>query len=419
MLNLLRKSDPEVYAAIRSEVQRQEEHLELIASENFASLAVLEAQGSVLTNKYAEGYPGARWYGGCENVDAVEELAIARAKKLFGAEHVNVQPHSGTQANMAVYFSLLKLKDTVLAMDLACGGHLSHGHPHNFSGMFYRVVGYGVDRKTERLDYDYIMHLAKKHKPRMIIAGASAYPRAIDFKAFRRICDKAGAYLFVDMAHIAGLVAAGVHPNPVPYADFVTSTTHKTLRGPRGGFVICRKEFARKLDSRIFPGTQGGPLMHVIAAKAVAFKEAMSADFKRYQRQIVSNSRELSRSLAKRGFRIVSGGTDTHLLLADLTEKGITGSDASRALGESNITVNKNLIPFDKKSAAVTSGIRLGTAAVTTRRMKEYQMRQIAGFINRAVEASDDKKALQLIRDEVIALTRKYPLYPQLSKGLK
>jgi len=276
-----------------------------------------------------------------------------------------------------------------------------------------------VDRKTERLDYDYIMHLAKKHKPRMIIAGASAYPRAIDFKAFRRICDKAGAYLFVDMAHIAGLVAAGVHPNPVPYADFVTSTTHKTLRGPRGGFVICRKEFARKLDSRIFPGTQGGPLMHVIAAKAVAFKEAMSADFKRYQRQIVSNSRELSRSLAKRGFRIVSGGTDTHLLLADLTEKGITGSDASRALGESNITVNKNLIPFDKKSAAVTSGIRLGTAAVTTRRMKEYQMRQIAGFINRAVEASDDKKALQLIRDEVIALTRKYPLYPQLSKGLK
>ncbi|MFA4983726.1 MAG: serine hydroxymethyltransferase [Candidatus Omnitrophota bacterium] len=419
MFEILKKSDPEIYAAIRKEVQRQEEHLELIASENFTSPAVLEAQGSVMTNKYAEGYPGARWYGGCENVDAAEELAIARAKKLFGAEHVNVQAHSGTQANMAVYFSLLKLKDTVLAMDLACGGHLSHGHPHNFSGMFYKVIGYGVDRKTERLDYDYIMHLAKKHKPKMIIAGASAYPRTIDFKAFRKICDKVGAYLFVDMAHIAGLVAAGVHPNPVPYADFVTSTTHKTLRGPRGGFVICRKEFARRLDSRIFPGIQGGPLMHVIAAKAVAFKEAMTADFKRYQRQIVRNSRELSRCLAKKGFRIVSGGTDTHLLLVDLTEKGITGSDASRALGEANITVNKNLIPFDKKSAAVTSGIRLGTAAVTTRRMKECQMRQVAAFIDRAIEASDNSRTLEHIRGEVIALTKKYTLYPQLFKGIK
>jgi len=416
LLNFLKKIDPEIYAVIKKEIQRQEEHLELIASENFTSLAVLEAQGSVLTNKYAEGYPGARWYGGCENVDAAENLAIARAKKLFGAEHVNVQAHSGTQANMAVYFAVLRLKDTVLAMDLACGGHLSHGHPHNFSGMFYRVVSYGVDKKTERLDYDQIMHLAKKHKPKMILAGASAYPRTIDFKAFRRICDKVGAYLFVDMAHIAGLVAAGVHPSPVPYADFVSSTTHKTLRGPRGGFLICKKEFAKKLDSRVFPGIQGGPLEHVIAAKAVAFKEAMSPAFRKYQRQIVANSRELARSLAKKGFRIVSGGTDTHLLLVDLTEKGITGSDASRALGEANITVNKNLIPFDKKSPVVTSGIRLGTAAVTTRGMKEFQIRSIAQFINRAIEASDNSKSLEVIRQEVIAFTKRYPLYPYLAQ---
>ncbi len=415
-MNFLKKIDPEIYAVIKKEIQRQEEHLELIASENFTSLAVLEAQGSVLTNKYAEGYPGARWYGGCENVDAAENLAIARAKKLFGAEHVNVQAHSGTQANMAVYFTVLRLKDTVLAMDLACGGHLSHGHPHNFSGMFYRVVSYGVDKKTERLDYDHIMYLAKKHKPKMILAGASAYPRTIDFKAFRRICDKVGAYLFVDMAHIAGLVAAGVHPSPVPYADFVSSTTHKTLRGPRGGFLICKKEFAKKLDSRVFPGIQGGPLMHVIAAKAVAFKEAMSPAFRKYQRQVVANSRELARSLAKKGFRIVSGGTDTHLLLVDLTEKGITGSDASRALGEANITVNKNLIPFDKKSPVVTSGIRLGTAAVTTRGMKEFQIRQIARFIDQAIEASDNSKSLEEIRQEVIALTKRYPLYPYLAQ---
>jgi len=301
-------------------------------------------------------------------------------------------------------------------MDLACGGHLSHGHPHNFSGMFYNVVGYGVDKKTERLDYDQIMYLAKKHKPKMILAGASAYPRTIDFKAFRKICDKVGAYLFVDMAHIAGLVAAGVHPTPVPYADFVTSTTHKTLRGPRGGFVMCKNEFAKKLDSRIFPGTQGGPLMHVIAAKAVAFKEAMSPGFRKYQRQVVANARELARSLAKRGFRIVAGGTDTHLLLVDLTEKGITGSDASRALGEANITVNKNLIPFDKKSAAVTSGIRLGTAAVTTRGMKEFQIRQVARFIDEAIEASDNSKALAEIKKKVTAFTKKYPIYPHLAQ---
>ncbi|MFH0912742.1 MAG: serine hydroxymethyltransferase [Candidatus Omnitrophota bacterium] len=408
--------DPEIYAAIKNEIRRQEENLELIASENFTSLAVLEAQGSVLTNKYAEGYPKARWYGGCEYVDEAERLAITRAKKLFGAEHVNVQAHSGTQANMAVYLVALKLKDTVLALNLACGGHLTHGHPHNFSGMFYNVITYGVDKKTETLDYDNILSLAKKHKPKMILAGASAYPRRMDFKAFRKICDKVGAYLFVDMAHIAGLVAAGVHPSPVPYADFVTSTTHKTFRGPRGGFILCRKEFARKIDAEIFPGIQGGPLMHVIAAKAIAFRQAMSPKFRTYQRQVVKNARELARVLAAKGFRIVSGGTDTHLLLVDLTEKGVIGSDASRILGEACITVNKNLIPFDKRGAATTSGIRLGTAAVTTRGLKEFHMRQIARFIDEAIEANDDTQKLKAIKAEVLELTKRFPLYPQLLK---
>jgi len=408
--------DPKIYTAIKNEVKRQEENLELIASENFTSQAVLEAQGSVLTNKYAEGYPGARWYGGCVYVDQAEELAIERAKKLFSAEHVNVQAHSGTQANMAVYFAVLKLGDTILAMDLAAGGHLTHGHPHNFSGMFYKIIGYGVDRVTETLDYDKILELAKKHKPKMIVAGASAYPRKIDFKRFRKICDKVGAYLFVDMAHIAGLVAAGVHPSPVPYAEFVSSTTHKTLRGPRGGFVICKKEFARKIDAEVFPGIQGGPLMHAIAAKAVAFREAMSPKFRAYQRQVVKNSKELSLSLAKRSFRIVSGGTDTHLSLVDLTEKRITGSDASAVLGEAGITVNKNLIPFDKKSASVTSGIRLGTAAVTTRGMKEFHMRKIAQFISDSLDSSDQPQKLKEIKQEVLTLTRKFPLYPELLK---
>lgn len=408
--------DSEVYQAIENEIKREEENLELIASENFTSLAVLQAQGSVLTNKYAEGYPNARWYGGCVNVDTVETLAIERAKKLFGAEHANVQAHSGTQANMAVYFAALKPGDTVLALDLSCGGHLSHGHPHNFSGMFYNIVTYGVDKKTETLDYDNILKLAKKHKPKMILAGASAYPRKIDFKAFRRIADSVGAYLFVDMAHIAGLVAAGIHPDPVPYADFVSSTTHKTLRGPRGGFVLCKKEFAKKLDLRIFPGIQGGPLMHVIAAKAIAFKQAMSPKFRTYQRQVVKNARELSKALAKKGFRIVSGGTDTHLLLADLTEKGITGADASRALEAVNITVNKNLIPFDKKSPATTSGIRLGSAAVTTRGMKEIQMRQIAQFIYETIEADNDPKKVKEIKTRVLNLTKRFPLYPELLK---
>lgn len=412
----LKNIDPEIYDAIRHELKRQQENLELIASENFTSHAVLDAQGSILTNKYAEGYPGARWYGGCENVDTVESLAIERAKKLFGAEHVNVQAHSGTQANMAVYFAALELGDTVLGLDLACGGHLTHGHPHNFSGMFYNIITYGVNKKTETLDYDEIMRLAKKHKPKMILAGASAYPRRIDFKEFRRICDKVGAYLFVDMAHIAGLVAAGVHPSPVPYAEFISSTTHKTLRGPRGGFVMCRKEFAKKIDTRVFPGIQGGPLMHVIAAKAVAFHEAMSPNFNVYQRQIVRNAKELCANLARKGFRIVSGGTDTHLLLVDLDNKGITGADASFALGEAGITVNKNLIPFDKKSPATTSGIRIGTAAVTSRGMKESHMRRIAEFISEAIEASDNPQRLKQIKREVLDLTKGFPLYPDLFK---
>ncbi|MFA5177662.1 MAG: serine hydroxymethyltransferase [Candidatus Omnitrophota bacterium] len=415
-MKFLKAVDPQIYKTIRDEIKRQEENLELIASENFTSLAVLEAQGSVLTNKYAEGYPGRRWYGGCENMDAVESLAIERARKLFGGEHVNVQPHSGSQANMAVYFAAVEPGDTVLAMDLAAGGHLTHGHPHNFSGRFFKMVGYGVDRKTEMLDYDRIMDLAKKHKPKMILAGASAYPRKLDFKAFRKICDKVGAYLFVDMAHIAGLVAAGAHPSPVPYAEFVSSTTHKTLRGPRGGFIICRKDFAKQIDAQIFPGIQGGPLMHVIAAKAVSFKEAMSPQFRAYQRQVVRNCKELAKDLAQKGFRIVSGGTDNHLMLVDLSEKGVTGSDASNILGQINITVNKNLIPFDKKGAGVTSGVRIGTAAVTTRGLEEFHMRKIAQFINAAIEASDDPKKLEAVKKEVLSLAGKFPLYPQLVK---
>ena len=410
----LKTTDPKIYAAIRDEIKRQNSHLELIASENFISLAVLEAQGSVLTNKYAEGYPGNRWYGGCEFVDQAERLAIERAKKLFGAEHANVQAHSGTQANMAVYFAVLKPGDTVLAMDLSCGGHLSHGHPHNFSGMFYNIVTYGVDKKSELLDYDCILELAKQHRPKLILAGASAYPRIIDFKKFRSICDQVGAYLLVDMAHIAGLVAAGVHPTPVPYAEFVSSTTHKTLRGPRAGFLLCKKEFAKQIDSRIFPGIQGGPLMHVIAAKAVAFKEAMQPAFKAYQRQIVRNSREFAASLAKEGFRIVSGGTDTHLLLVDLTAKRISGAQACAVLEKVNITVNKNLIPFDRETPAVTSGVRIGTAAVTTRGMKEKEMRLIAEFIRQALEAKDNQARIGAIKAKVASLTKKFPLYPEL-----
>ncbi len=413
-LKHIKKNDPEIYEAIRKELMRQETNLELIASENFTSLPVLEAQGSILTNKYAEGYPHLRWYGGCENVDAVETLAIERAKELFGAEHVNVQAHSGSQANMAVYYAAVKPGETVLAMDLACGGHLTHGHPHNFSGMFFKMVGYGVDRKTEMLDYDYILDLAREHKPKMILAGASAYGRTLDFRKFREICDKTGAMLFVDMAHIAGLVAAGIHESPVPYAEFVSSTTHKTLRGPRGGFIICRKEFAKKIDSRIFPGIQGGPLMHVIAGKAIAFKEAMEPGFKAYQLQIVKNSKEIAAALSKHGFRIVSGGTDNHLSLVDLSPRNITGQEASAAMEKAGITVNKNLIPFDTKSPAVTSGIRVGTPAVTTRGLKEPEMQLIAGFMNDAVESAASPEKLEAIRQKVTALTKKFPLYPEL-----
>lgn len=414
-MSYLRKIDSAIFKVIQNEIKRQEENLELIASENFTSLAVLEAQGSVLTNKYAEGYPHHRWYGGCENVDEAEYLAIERAKELFKAEHVNVQPHSGTQANMAVYFACLNIGDTIMALDLAAGGHLTHGHPHNFSGKFFKVVPYGVNPKTEQLDYDQILTLAKIHRPRLILAGASAYPRVIDFKKFRHICDSVGAYLFVDMAHIAGLVAAGAHPSPVPYAEFVSSTTHKTLRGPRGGFVICKKEFGRKLDLEVFPGIQGGPLMHIIAAKAVAFREAMSARFKRDQEETIKNSKALCSLLIEKGCRAVSGGTDNHLFLLNLNSKGITGRDAQEKLDKCGITVNKNLIPFDDKSPALASGIRIGTPAVTTRGMREKQMQLIAELIDRALIATSDKDFKE-IKEEVAALTKKFPLCPELKK---
>ncbi|MBU1086450.1 MAG: serine hydroxymethyltransferase [Candidatus Omnitrophica bacterium] len=412
-MDYLKKSDSQIYKAIQDELKRQREHIELIASENFTSQAVMQAQSSVLTNKYAEGYPGARWYGGCEHVDVVEKLAIERAKKIFNAEHANVQPHSGAQANMAVFMAALKPKDKVLALDLACGGHLSHGHPLNFSGVFFNVKSYGVDKKTECLDYNAIMEMAKKFKPKMILAGASAYPRFIDFKKFRKICDTVGAYLMVDMAHIAGLVAAGVHPSPIPYAEFVTTTTHKTLRGPRGGLILCRAEFAKKIDLNVFPGTQGGPLMHIIAAKAVAFKEALKPGFKTYQNNVVKNAAALSAALKKKNFRIVSGGTDTHLMLVDLTDRQVSGKDASALLGKVNITINKNLIPFDLKSPFVTSGIRLGTPAVTTRGMKTGEMNIIADILDRVLrnDWQASKKEISQIKAQVNLLTRKYPLY--------
>lgn len=418
-MSVLKKIDPEIFEAIRKELDRQQSNIELIASENFASLAILEAQGSVLTNKYAEGYPSKRWYGGCKCVDEAEQLAIERAKKLFGAEHANVQPHSGTQANMAVYFALLKPGDTVLAMDLACGGHLTHGHPHNFSGRFFNVVPYGVSKRDERLDYDEISSLAKKCRPKMIIAGACAYPRIIDFKRFREIADSVGAYLFVDMAHIAGLVAAGYHPNPIPYAEVVATTTHKTLRGPRGGMILCQKRFAKKIDTEIFPGIQGGPLMHVIAAKAVALKEAEGKAFKEYQMQIIKNSQVLADSLKKLGFRIISGGTDNHLSLIGLESKNLTGKEAALILEKARITVNKNLIPFDKKSPSLTSGLRLGTPAVTTRGMKEPQMREIAGIIANILDNKDNKEILKDSLKKVGTMVKKFPLYTELIKTYK
>ncbi|MGE5215662.1 MAG: serine hydroxymethyltransferase [Chloroflexota bacterium] len=411
-MTFLERADPEVYAAIEKETRRLEGNLELIASENVVSEAVLEAQGSVMTNKYAEGYPGKRYYGGCEFVDVVESLAIARAKELFGADHANVQPHSGSQANMTVYLSVLKPGDTYLGMNLAHGGHLSMGSPVNFSGFIYKVIPYGVSEDTETIDYAEVERLAEEHRPKLIVAGASAYPRIIDYPRFRKIADKVGAFLMVDMAHIAGLVAAGVHPTPVPYADFVTTTTHKTLRGPRGGMVLCKAEHAKTVDSKVFPGMQGGPLMHVIAAKAVALKEALGSDFKVYQQQIVKNAQALAQALMAKGFRLTSDGTDNHLMLVDLRKSELTGKVAQEALDRARITVNRNAVPFDTRSPFVTSGIRIGTPAVTTRGMKEVEMAKIADLIARALNHVADEAALRSIADEVGALCKQFPVYP-------
>jgi glycine hydroxymethyltransferase len=412
MWRTLAQTDPEIAAAIENERRRQNEGLELIASENFVSRAVMEAAGSVFTNKYAEGYPGKRYYGGCEFVDVVEQTAIDRAKALFGADHANVQPHSGTQANMAVYFTLLKPGDTVLGMNLSHGGHLTHGHQLNFSGRLFNIVPYGVRQDDERLDYDALDQLADQHQPKMIIVGASAYPRAFDFARVRAAADRVGAAMMTDMAHIAGLVAAGVHPSPVPHSDFVTTTTHKTLRGPRAGMVLCRSAFAKDLDRNVFPGLQGGPLAHIIAAKAVCFKEAAGPAFAAYQRQIAANAARLANALTAAGLRLVSGGTDNHLMLVDVFSKGITGKAAEAALGKAGITVNKNTIPFDKNPPMVASGIRIGTPAVTTRGMREAEMDLIGELITRALKTPEDDRALAAVRAEVEALCRKFPLYP-------
>jgi glycine hydroxymethyltransferase len=411
-LRPLADTDPEIAATIRREASRQSTGLELIASENFVSRAVMDAAGSVLTNKYAEGYPGKRYYGGCEVVDVVESLAISRAKALFNAEHANVQPHSGAQANMAVYLTLLAPGDTVLGMNLAHGGHLTHGHPLNFSGKLYRIVPYGVRQDDERIDYEEVARLAEQHRPKMIMAGASAYPRVIDFPRLGAIAANIGAPLVVDMAHIAGLVAAGVHPSPVPHADFVTSTTHKTLRGPRAGLILCRARYAKDLDRTVFPGVQGGPLMHVIAAKAVCFKEAAAPEFAGYQRQVVANAQRLASNLAAAGFRLVSGGTDNHLMLVDVFSKGVTGKVAETALDKAGITVNKNAIPFDQNPPMVASGIRIGTPAVTTRGMREADMDVVADLIARVLRAPDDEAVLSSVKAEVEALCLKFPLYP-------
>jgi glycine hydroxymethyltransferase len=402
--------DPEVFAAISQEAKRQFENIELIASENFTSRAIMEAQGSCLTNKYAEGYPGRRWYGGCEHVDVIEQLAIDRAKQLFGGEHVNVQPHSGSQANMAVYFSVLQPGDRILTMDLAHGGHLTHGNKANFSGRFFEISHYGVSQGDERIDYDALQRQAEEFRPKMITAGASAYPRIIDFERMRQIADSIGAMLFVDMAHIAGLVAAGVHPNPVPLADFTTTTTHKSLRGPRGGLVICKAQYAKGVDSQVFPGVQGGPLEHVIAAKAVCFHEALQPSFKAYAQQIVSNAKALAAQLTRNGFRIVSGGTDNHLMLVDLRPKNLNGKEAQETLDHAGITVNKNGIPFDTLPITKGGGIRVGTPAVTTRGMKEDEMMEIGDLIGRALEAKESADGLAKVREEVRVLTRRFPL---------
>ena len=409
----LSETDPEIAGAIADERRRQNSGLELIASENFVSQAVLEAAGSVMTNKYAEGYPGKRYYGGCEFVDVAEALAISRARDLFGAEHANVQPHSGAQANMAVYFALLKPGDTVLGMNLAHGGHLTHGHPLNFSGRLYTIVPYGVRQDDERIDYDELARLAEEHRPKMIMVGASAYPRVIDFERIGQIGRDVGSPVVTDMAHIAGLVAAKIHPSPVPHSDFVTTTTHKTLRGPRGGLVLSRAQYAKDLDRTVFPGIQGGPLMHIIAAKAVCLREAMEPGFVAYQKQIVTNARRLASGLADAGFRLVSGGTDNHLMLVDVFSRGLTGKVAEAALDKAGITVNKNAIPFDKNPPMVASGIRVGTPAVTSRGMREPEMDAIAAFITRALASPEDGAALAAVRSEVEALCRRFPLYPE------
>ena len=416
MTSLL-KTDPEVARAIWDETRRQAGKLEMIASENFVSEAVLAAQGSIMTNKYAEGYPAKRYYGGCEYVDVVESLAIERCKRLFGADHVNVQPHSGTQANMGVYFAVLQPGDTILGMNLSHGGHLSHGSPANFSGRLYNVVAYGVSRDTETIDFNEVEDQAKKHRPKLIVVGASAYPRTIDFQMFREIADRTGAAVMADIAHIAGLVATGIHPSPVPVCEFVTSTTHKTLRGPRGGLIMCKQDRAAIINSRVFPGMQGGPLMHIIAAKAVAFQEALSVEFKTYQAQIIKNAQALAAALAAEGFRLVSGGTDNHLMLVDLTGQGITGKEAQEVLDQAGITVNKNGIPFDTLGPQITSGIRLGTPALTTRGMKEEEMRIIAGFIARILKDTKNQDKVLEVRGNVAKLCQRFPLYSERLKN--
>ncbi len=415
MTSHLARTDPEVMDALRRETERQQGNLELIASENIVSEAVLEAQGSIFTNKYAEGYPGRRYYGGCEFVDVVERLAIARAQELFGAEYANVQPHSGSQANMAVYFSQLAPGDAILAMNLSHGGHLTHGSPVNFSGKFFKVVHYGVRESDHRLDYEQVAALAQEHRPRLIVAGYSAYPRIIDFTAFRRIADEVGALLMTDMAHFAGLVAAGLHPSPVPISDFVTTTTHKTLRGPRGGLILAPERYAKSLNSSVFPGNQGGPLMHVIAAKAVALREALTPEFKAYQRQIVANAQALAAALLRHGFRLLSGGTDNHLMMMDLRDTDLTGKLAEETLDAARITVNKNTVPFDPRSPFVTSGVRIGTPAVTSRGMREAEMAVIGDFIARALAAVGNPSVLRAIGDEVRELCRRFPIYPERS----
>jgi glycine hydroxymethyltransferase len=413
-MSTLKSQDPEIYNAIKNELERQRSYLELIASENIVSEAVLEAQGSIFTNKYAEGYPSKRYYGGCDYADAVENLAIDRAKELFQAEYANVQAHSGSQANMAVYFAALNPGDKVLGMDLAHGGHLTHGSPVNFSGQLFNFISYGVDKETGTISMEEVERVAHEHRPRMIVAGASAYPRLIDFEAFRVIADQIDALFMVDMAHIAGLIAAGVHPSPVPYADYVTTTTHKTMRGPRGGLILAKKEYGKNLNSKIFPGIQGGPLMHVIAAKAVSFKEAMAREFVLYQQQVVKNSQALGAALIHYGFRLVSGGSDNHLILVDLTNKDITGKKAEEILESAGLTVNKNAVPFDTQSRFVTGGIRVGTPAVTSRGLKEHEMRQIAQWMNRAIINHRDEQEIRKIRSEVKQLCKKFPIYPHL-----